>query len=83
MARRGDPDALALLRGPPFPECLGYLFDLYWEFLLWAPRDRSPEWSDWQAWAEMMERSVTPWELRQLRQIHDGYHRVIAKRAAH
>lgn len=42
---------------------------------MWYPRERSPEWSDWQAWAGLMQHRPTPFDLRALRQIHDAYQR--------
>jgi hypothetical protein len=73
LARRGDPDALKLLRAPVFPSRLSYLFELYAEFMLWHDRARVPEWVDFQAWASLMRHRVTPFDMRGLRQIHDAY----------
>jgi hypothetical protein len=72
LAQRGDKDAVALLTGPEFPSYFGYLFEWFAEFLLWDPHD-GPRWSDWQGWVALMQRPVTPWDLVQLRRIHDAY----------
>jgi hypothetical protein len=45
---------------------------------MWAPRERAPDWLDFHAWATLMQRTVTPWDLKALRQIHDAHHRVMA-----
>jgi hypothetical protein len=74
LARRGDADAIALLRAPDFPHVFGYLLDYFAEFQLWHAADRVPSWSDWQAWATLMQHTVTPWDVRMLRQIHDAYY---------
>lgn len=83
LAKRGNPDALALLRPPEFPRTFAYLFDWYGEFCLWHDHQRQPEWRDWQAWAGMMQRAVTPFDLRMLRRIHAAYSAIQQRSAAH
>lgn len=73
MAKRGDPDALALLRAPDFPSVFAYLFTWYAEFLQWHDHKRWPTWADWQAWATLMQRDVTPFDLRMLARIHRAF----------
>jgi hypothetical protein len=73
LAKRGDAEAIALLRAPDFPSVFSYLFDYFNDFLLWYDRERVPSWSDWQAFAVLMQHPVTPWDVRMLRQIHDAY----------
>jgi hypothetical protein len=73
LARRGDPEAIALLRAPEFPAALGYLFDWYAEFLMWAPNDRAPSWTDWQAWVTLMQHAPSPADFRMLRRIFDAH----------
>ena len=69
--RRGDPDAIALLHGPPFPRSLHYLFNRFAELLLWC--DGRPTWKDIHPWSTMMQYAFSPWELRALRQISDAF----------
>jgi hypothetical protein len=75
LERRGDADAAALLRGPPFPDRLSYLFDRYAEFTLWHDWSRSPTWADWQAFGALMGYTLTPFDLRALRTIYSAHQR--------
>lgn len=71
---------MQLLTGPAFPQGFAYLFDWYAEFTLWHDWERSPTWADWQAWAALMNRTLTPFDLRALRQIHGAYHRAAERK---
>lgn len=79
LARRGDPEARALLRAPSFPSVFSYLFEWDREFLMWHDRERAPTWVDWHAWATLMRRSLTPLDMRLLRRIHTARQQVAAR----
>lgn len=77
LARRGDADALRLLKEPPFPAVFSYLYDWYAEFSMWAGSE--PNWTHLHAWAAMMRHTLTSFDVRALRMILNAHHASVSE----
>lgn len=77
LARRGDRDALAMLRAPLYPErcahVLGWFFELHSRRSVgqWGPAALS--WVDLHAWASLTGRRPSAWELRVIGRLDAAY----------
>lgn len=76
-ARRGNPDALARLEGPRFPDALAYLHE--WFVELSAARGEGVHgpaaitYQDIDAWARLMDRQPEPHEVAALTELDRAY----------
>jgi hypothetical protein len=77
LAKRGDRDALALLRAPLYPErcshLIGWFFELHGRRSMGQYGPAPLSWADLYAWACLTGRKPTPWELRVLGRIDAAY----------
>lgn len=84
LARRGNRDALALLRPPAYPErcahVVGWFFELHSRRSVGQYGPAALSWVDIHAWASLTGRRPTPWELQVIGRLDAAYFAMLNER---